>query len=89
MALLTKQRKQQQLLIGVLALVVVITMGVLIFGTGSTPKIPPIVPPTGASIIPRVPIPDDLFIDRSFLELVPYDPISLPETIGKDNPFSP
>ena len=88
MAVRTRQRKKQQLLISVLGLVVIVTVGVLFLGRGGAPEVPP-PPVTGGQIIPRVPIPNELFIDRSFQGLVPYDPVTLPENIGKNNPFKP
>ena len=90
MAIRTQQRKKQQLLISVLGLVVIVTVGVVFLGRGGAPEVPPPIPPTsGEQIIPRVTIPNELFIDRSFQGLVPYDPVTLPENIGKNNPFKP
>ena len=88
MALLTKQRKKQQLLIGILVAVMLITGVIVVFGFSV--EIKPLVPPTsgGVSSVPKVTIPKDLFLQEDFLELIPYTPLELPERIGKNNPFS-
>jgi len=88
MALLTEQRKKQQLLIGILVAVIIITAGIVVIGFsgGISPSVSPT--DTGVPSVPKVTIPKDLFLQEDFLELVPYTPLELPEDIGKSNPFN-
>ena len=92
MPILTIQRKKQRNLILVLALVVVVSAGVLYFGLFSRESQDLSFIEGGANILRRteeVKLNLRLLEEDRFRSLVPYEKISGDINTGRDNPFVP
>lgn len=93
MPILTEQQKKQRSLIGVVALVLVITLVVLYSGVFRSKKAEPTVPIVKNGEVVRsvreVKLNLGLFKEEKFKNLIPYDKLPTQIETGRKNPFIP
>ena len=93
MPIVTAQRKKQQTLIGIVALVVLVAVGVLFLGNRGKKEAGQIFDeaiPIDILIIPKeVSLDLSILEDPRFKKLIPYEKIQADTDMGRSNPFSP
>lgn len=93
MAILIEKQKQQRTLVFALVFILFVTAGLIYWNKSKTSQV--ISPETVRSelFVPKIVLPLDiphgLFKDGAFLNLGSYEPIPIPSSEGKRNPFLP
>ncbi|MBI2463319.1 MAG: hypothetical protein HYV65_03760 [Candidatus Spechtbacteria bacterium] len=87
MALIEQQKRQQTLIIG-LVVIVAATAVVLYFGKFRQQGISvEVSAPFASQTISTFSLPQNLFTNKTFLNLTMYPPVVAPSSVGRENPF--